>query len=148
MDGFSTAVAAVSLICHLIDTTRRISKFTKDVENAPVELVRLTETLDQFKAILVQVQGLLEQQTLVLRVPGSFQYICDALKSCERKLGPLERFSNNLQLLASDKRPLQKTWASLKFVRNKDRIVELHSQLRDAKLDLQLALVNNLSQLE
>ena len=94
MDGVSSAFAVVSLAIQLVGTVQQISKFTRDVENAPDELLGLADSLDRLKVALIQVRSLLEQQLQDLNLPGPPECLFDALKTCEKKLHPLEKFAN------------------------------------------------------
>lgn len=61
MDGVSSAFAVVSLAIQLVETGEKISNFLKSVRDAPNEVIRLGQTLDQLNSTLKQVSYLLEQ---------------------------------------------------------------------------------------
>ena len=148
MDGVSSAFAVVSLAIQLVSTIQEINKFLEGVENAPSELTNLVEILDRLRGILTHVQSLLEQQNLILRVPVSPQIILDALVHCKKKIDPLEQLVKKLRQSGSDRRRVQRSWASIRFVCHKERIKDLKDGIRDAKIDLQLAISSNTWQLQ
>ncbi|KAL2039706.1 hypothetical protein N7G274_007565 [Stereocaulon virgatum] len=90
MDVMSSSFAVVSLAIQLLETTQKIRSFLHDVRDAPKETIRLTELLDQFHGTLDHVKSLLEQQYLVLRLPGSPVHMFRALENCEKTVQQLE----------------------------------------------------------
>ena len=63
MDGLSTAasaIAAVSLAVQLVGTVQGISDFLKNVQDAPQEVLRLIETLDQLQLTSINVRQLID----------------------------------------------------------------------------------------
>ena len=148
MDGVSSAFAVVSLALQLVETVHEISKFLKEIENAPTELTRLVETLDQLNSVLGYVKDLLEQQFLVLRLPGSPAFILQALKNCQGRVKTLETLVNKASMSFGHHRRVPRTWASVRFISKKEDFHELQSQLRDAKSDLQFAISSNSWQLQ
>lgn len=147
MDGASGAFAVVSLAIQLFEIAQETSKFVKGIGNAPSELIRLGETLDQLGSVLGYVRQLLEQELLVLRLPGSPIFILEALQNCERGLKPLKDIAKKAKEAPNDYRT-KRVWKSLRFVMKKEHIEELQSQLRDAKSDLQFAVSANSWQLQ
>ena len=68
MDGVSVVAscfAIASLPIQLLDTVCHINDFLRTIRNAPDELTRLVEVLDQFRDILEIVRGLLQHQKAV-----------------------------------------------------------------------------------
>lgn len=119
----------------------------KDIRDVSSELTRLCETLDQLGSVLGYVKQLLEQQMLVLRLPGSPLFIVEALRNCERGLKPLIEVVNKAKEASNDYRA-KRMWRSLRFVMKKEQLQDLQSQLRDAKSDLQFAVSANSWQLQ
>lgn len=147
MDGVSGAFAVVSLAIQLFETVQETAKFVKEINNAPSDLVQLGETLEQLASVLGHVKQLLEQQLLVLRLPGSPFFIFDALRNCERRVKPLDEIVNRAKGACNDYRA-KRMWDSLRFILKKEQLQELQSQLRDAKFDLQFAVSTNSWQLQ
>ena len=87
MDGLSgaaSAIAIVSLAVQPVDTVQEISKFLKNVQDTPKEILRLLETLDQLQGTLNNVRQLIDHQFLILRLPGSPVFIIKAMDNCEK----------------------------------------------------------------
>lgn len=148
MDGVSGAFAVVSLAIQLVDSVQEARTFLKDVRNAPNELVRLDETLDQLSSVLRYVRTLLEEQLLSLRLPGTPTFILDALENCARKMGPLKSLVDEARVSTGQRRSVQRAWGSAKVALKKEDLRQLERQLGDAKSDLQLAITGNLWHLQ
>lgn len=150
MDGLSnvaSAIAVVSLAVQLVDTVHEISKFLKNVQDAPNEVLRLIETLDQLQGTLDNLRQLIDQQFLVLRLPGSPVFINKAMNNCEKQIKALETFVRAAKRSFKHERRLRRTWASMRAVAKKQDIEDMQCRLRDAKMDLQFALSSNSWQL-
>ena len=146
MDGLSnvaSAVALVSLAKQLVDTVQDFSKFLKNVQDAPKEILRLIETLDQLQGTLDDVRQLIDQQSLVLRLPGSLTLITKAMENCEKQIKALETFVSAARRSFEHQHKLQRTWASIRVVAKKHDIEDIQCRLRDAKMDLQFAVSSN-----
>ena len=148
MDGISNVAAVISLAIQLFETGQKISKFLSNVNDAPTEVMKLAQTLDQLNSTLEQVPYLLEQQYLVLRLPGSPVFITNALRNCERRVKTLDELSKKARKSLSHPNHLKRTWAALSFVWKKEDIQEMQSQLRDSEVGLQTAMLSNSWQLQ
>lgn len=148
MDGVASAFAVVSLAIQLVETGEKISKFLTSVHDAPTEVIKLGQTLDQLNSSLKQVSYLLEQQYLVLRLPGSPVFITNALGNCEKRLKMLEDVVQKAKILMDHRNRVQRSWAAMRFVSKKEDIQEMQTQLRDAEVGLHTAILNNSWQLQ
>ena len=148
MDGVASAFQVISLAIQLVETGEKISKFLTSVQNAPSEVTRLGQTLDQLNSTLKQVSHLLEQQYLVLRLPGSPVFITNALEHCEKKIKMLEEVIQKAKTAMDHRDRVQRSWAAMRFVLKKEYIRELQSQLHDAEAGLQTAMLSNSWQLQ
>ena len=151
MDGLSnvaSAVALVSLAIELVDTVQEISKFLKNIQDAPKEVLMLIETLDQLQGTLDNVRQLIDQQFLVLRLPGSPTFITKAMGNCEKHIKALETIASTARRSFEHQHKLRRTWASIRLVAKKQDIEDIQCRLRDAKMDLQFALTSNSWQLQ
>ena len=148
MDGVSSAFAVVSLAIQLVETGEKISKFLTSVQDAPSEVGKLGQAVDQLNGTLKQVSYLLEQQYLVLRLPGSPVFITNALENCEKRIKALEIVIQKAKTAMEHKSRVHKSWAAMKFVLKKEDIWEMQSQLRDAEAGLQTAMLSNSWQLQ
>ena len=147
MDGASSAFAAVALAIQLFGTVQETRNFVKDLNNAPRELIKLGEDLDQLTSVLGLVKQLLEHQFLVLGLPGSPIFLLDPLQNCERIHKPLKEIVDKAKEAPNDRRA-KRIWNLIRFGMKKGRVQELQSQLRDAKSDLQFAVLANSWQLQ
>ena len=148
MDGVSGAFAVVSLAIQLFETVQETSRFVKEIKNAPSEVVKLAESLQQLGSTLRYVRQLLEQQVLVLRLPGSPAFILDALRNCEAKIKPLDEITRQMKEAPDGDNRAKRLWTSFRLVIKKEQIQELAIQLREAKSDLQFSISANLWQLQ
>ncbi len=151
MDGVSSAasvITVVTLAIQLGQTVQKINSFLRNVEEAPKEVVRLIETLDQLHGTLDHVRELLEQQFLVLRLPGSPLFITRALENCEKHISELTSISNDTSRSFGHQQKVRRTWASMRFVVKKQDLKDIRCRLRDAKMDLQSAISSNSWQLQ
>jgi ABC-type transporter Mla subunit MlaD len=148
MDVMSSSFAVISLAIQLLETTQKIRSFLHDVRDAPKEIIRLTELLDQLHGTLDNVKSLLEQQYLVLRLPGSPVHMIRALENCEKTMQQLESVVKKAKESFGHQQCVKRTWASMRFASTRETIRELQDQLRDAKADLQGAISSNTWQLQ
>lgn len=151
MEGFSgaaSAVAIVSLAVQLVDTVQEISKFLKNVQDAPKEVLRLLETLEQLQCTLDNVRQLIDHQFLVLRLPGSPVFIIKAMDNCEKQIKELETLTCKARKSLEHQHTVRRAWSSVKIVAKRKDIEDIRCRLRDAKMDLQFALSSNSWQLQ
>ena len=146
MDGVSGAFAVVSLAIQLGGTINQIRKFLRNVQNASIELKKLLSLLDQLHSILEQAGCLVEQQTSALGSLGSVASIASAIESCDELVKSLETLAQELQRSAANRKGFQRRLSSMKFLKNKEDIGQLETQLRDAIMTLQTAIMINFSQ--
>lgn len=141
MDGVSGAFAIVSLTIQLAETIRKIKVFLREFRNAPKEVHRLIELLNQLEGCFNQVKELIERQNSSSSgSPALLTPIKSALENCERKLVTLESFVNGFRDSFARRRQLPRTWASLRIMSKKGDIQDLQNQLRDATMTLHLAI--------
>ena len=148
MDGVSSAFAVVSLAIQLVETGEKISKFLSGVHDAPSGVSKLGQSVDQLNSTLKQVSYLLEQQYLILRLPGSPIFITGALENCEKRIKALEDVIVKAKTAIDQRNCVHRSWAAIKFVSKKDDIREMQSQIYDAQVGLQTAMLSNSWQLQ
>ena len=148
MDGVASAFAVVSLAIQLVKTGEKISRFLTNVQDAPNEVVKLGQTVEQLNGTLKQVSYLLEQQYLISRLPGSPVHIMKALKNCEKRIGTLDEIVQKAKTNMDHRNRVHRSWAAMKLVSKKEDIREMQSQLRDAEAGLQTAMMSNQWQLQ
>ena len=137
----SSVFAVVSLAIQLAGTIDDVSRFGP-------ELASLGEALDQMRMTLDQAHCLLEQQFLVLRLPGSPESIAYALGNCKKGIKGLEDFVRDLKKSLGRQQRVSRVWGSFRMVSKKEDIQHLQNQLRDATTNLQCAMISNSWQLQ
>ncbi|KAE9365956.1 hypothetical protein N431DRAFT_385949 [Stipitochalara longipes BDJ] len=136
MDGLSAAasgIAVVSLAIQLVDSVREIRRFLRDVSEAPKELKRLIDLLEQLELILENIAALVDRQKqgaaqTDIDLSGS---ILRAMETCESKLKMLE--------------DVTRTFGSFRLACKKRDIEDFERQLHDAISMLNLAMTTNLT---
>lgn len=150
MDGLSAAasgIALVSLAIQLVDSVREIRRFLRDVSEAPKELRRLTDLLEQLELILENIGALVERQQhhapeTPIDVSAS---ILRAMRTCESKLKLLEDVVEAAKKTSTRNGKVKRTFGSFKLACKKKDIEEFESQLHDAISLLNLAMTTNLT---
>jgi len=149
MDGLSAAasgIAVVSLAIQLVDSVEKIKRFLRNVSDAPKELERLVDLLDQLELILQQIAQLVQQQIDARSgetdIPTT---VMRAIKTCESKLGMLEKLIETTKQASSASNRATRTIGSLKLAWKKKDIQECENQLRDAINLLTLTMMANLT---
>lgn len=148
MDGVASAFAVISLAVQLVDTVQEIRDFLRSVQNAPNELIKLVETLEQLHGTLNQVKHLLKQQYSILRLPGSPVFMENALQNCSRKISTLEKVVNEAKNTLARQSRVKRTLAVMKLVSKKEDLQKMQSQLLHAEMRLQTAMLSNSWQLQ
>lgn len=143
MDGVSSAFAVVSLAIQLVNNVKRISKFLHSINDAPNEVLRLREALDQLQGILDNAKIIVDQQSTIPGLPGSVSALTSALEFCETRVQKLENFLTIAQRRSSTLNRIQRSWSSLRIVLNREEIEKLHSQVREASARLHIAISTN-----
>ena len=145
MDPASGVLAALSLILPLAQSVRKASKFFKEIRNAPDEVERLVESLDQLDQILTGITGFGQRQP-ALRCPTSaWDLVRSALGICQSRTTRLENLIQRLQVSFQRQRHVQKFWTSMKIAVKNDEIKNLRSDIHDSITSLNTALLINLS---
>ena len=145
MDVASGVFAVISLSLQLAETVKKVDNFLRDVQNAPDELKRLVDTLDQFSLILVQVKNYVEQQSRIDHLPGCIDVIERTLHSCESNVRKLDSYVNVFQTLFNGTGQRRKIWASIKTVVKKEEIVQMRGLILQDISSLQTAMLINIS---
>ena len=148
MDGVSTAFAAVSITLQLVGTVKEVSKFLKEVKDAPKEITRLADALSQLESLLVTAQGIVEQQNDIKGLPSSINVVSDALQRCESTIKKLETSIDTLKAYFKGQCRVRKTWASVKTVMRQEEVERVHGQVEAAMGNLQSAILLNMSGLQ
>ena len=148
MDVASGVFAVISLSLQLAETVKKVDNFLRDVQNAPDELKRLVDTLDQLNLILVQVKTYVKQQSRTDGLPGCTDVIERILHSCESNVRKLDSYVNVFQTLFNGKGQRRKIWASIKTVIKKEEIVQMRGLIDQDISSLQTTMLINISHLQ
>lgn len=143
MDG----LAVVSLAIQLVVSVREIRRFLRDVSEAPKELRRLIDLLEQLELILENIGALVERQQhhapeTTIDVSAS---ILRAMRTCESKLKLLEDNVEVAKKTSSSNGKVKRTFGSFKLACKKKDTEEFESQLHDTISLLNLAMTTNLT---
>ena len=140
MDGVSAALAVVSLGMQIAGIIQTSSKFLRSVRNAPQEILRLADLLDQLQTALSHVDVIVEQQSSFGTSPGPLSAITKALQNCKTILVKLERLIDKLRGLPDGEHKFRRVWASMQTVLKKEELQEIRNQIQESLIALQLAL--------
>lgn len=122
---------------------RQISKFLRRVKGAPVEVVRLADNVDQLQGNLNHAKLLIDQQSAASGVPASLEALMSALEHCKARVRWLDELVDRIKEYVAGQNRTLRSWGSLKTIRKTDVIQEAQSQVRDAAMVLQSAIMLN-----
>jgi hypothetical protein len=148
MDGLSAAasgMAVVSLAIQLVGSVRDIRRFMRQVSDAPKELNRLIDLLEQLEVIIEGVGELIEKQR---RSAGDSDIdvspnVLRAMKTCESRLARIENVVEKAS--KGTKNKTMKSLGAFRIAYQKRDIEEFEGQLRDAVSILNLTMTMNLT---
>jgi hypothetical protein len=145
LSGAASGIAVVSLTLQLIQSANTISTFVRRVKDAPKELLRLADLLEQLSTLLEDVRQLLERQSALeqhFQAPSGT--ICMCIQSCTTRLAPLENIITMYQKLLPHEQLSMTRWKhNLEFgIKGKD-IAGLENHLSHEISRLATALVVN-----
>ena len=149
MDGLSAAasgIAVVSLAMQLVDSVRDIQRFLHRVSDAPRELKRLLDLLEQLELILESIGMIIERQNTHepdhdAAVSAS---VLRALKTCENKLLMLEDVVEVAKKASGGGRVARSFGAFRLACKTRD-VEEFEGQLQHAVNILNLTMTVNLT---
>ncbi|KAH8743361.1 hypothetical protein F5882DRAFT_446616 [Hyaloscypha sp. PMI_1271] len=149
MDPFSataSGIAVVSLAIQLVDYVRQIQRFLRSVSEAPKELKRLIDLLEQLELILESIGALIDRQQ---RQSGSSATVSEtvlrAMKACENTLERLESIVNAAKKASDAKNKAARSLGSFRLSCKKKDIEDFERQLHDAVSLLNLTMTTNLT---
>ena len=150
MDGLSAAasgLAVVSLAIQLVDSVRETRRFLRLVSEAPKELSRLLDLLEQLELILENIGMLMEKQQ---RYNGDLNSsvsasVHRALKTCESKIKMVEDVVDATKKASSSKNKAVRSFGSFRLACKKRDIEEVERQLQHAVTVLDLTMTMNLT---
>jgi hypothetical protein len=153
MDGLSAAAsgfAVVSLVVQLVGSVRQIRQFLRNISEAPKELRRLMDLLEELEFILEQVGILVQRQrgNSTLWETGVLTSVLKATNSCQIKLAMLEGVVEATKQAFAASNRTTRTLGSFKLACKKKDLREIESQLHNAANLLSLSMMANLTYVE
>jgi uncharacterized protein YoxC len=149
MDGLSAAasgIAVVSLAIQLVDSVRQIQRFLRNVSEAPKELRRLINLLEQLELILENIGELIDRQQRQSADEdvALSETVLRAMKTCENTVKGLAGIVDAARKSAEAKNKATKALGSLRLSCKKKDIEEFERQLHEAVSLLNLTMTTNL----
>lgn len=150
MDGLSAAAsgfAVASLAVQLVGSVREIRRFLQSISDAPEELRRLIDLLEQLELILGHVGVLVRRQRGNSRCAenGILSSVSRAINTCQSRLTMLEGVVQSTKQASAASNRAAKVLGSFNLARKRRDIQGIENQLRDAVNLLNLTLLSNLS---
>lgn len=149
MDGLSAAasgIAVVSLAIQLVDSVREIQRFLRSIADAPEELNRLIDLLEQLELILDSIAKLVENQRvqhgdLDIDVSPS---ILKAVQTCQKTLNQLDTLIAKAKTSSTSKNPATKYLGRFRLACKKEDIEQFETQLHRAVSNLNMVMTTHL----
>ncbi|PMD20159.1 hypothetical protein NA56DRAFT_186417 [Hyaloscypha hepaticicola] len=152
MDGLSAAasgIAVVSLALQLVSSVRDIRRFLHSMSEAPEELKRLMDLLEQLEFVLEQVGLLAKRERGNTRLEGTSMMasVLRAITTCQKKLELLEGVVKATKDVKASSNRATRALGSFKLVCKKTDIRWIEQQLNEAVNLLSLTMMANLTHL-
>jgi hypothetical protein len=150
MDSLSAAasgIAVVSLALQLVGSVRDIRRFFRNMSEAPEELNRLIDLLEQLEVVLEQIGLLAQRQQGNIRLgrKGVMTSVLRAITTCQKKLALLEGVVKATKDVSPNLNRATRTLGSFKLVCKKTDIRWIEQQLNEAISLLSLTMMANLT---
>ena len=150
MDGLSAAAsgfAVVSLAIQLVGSIREARRFLRLVYEAPKELGRLLDLLEQLELILESIGMLMEKQNKDNGdvIDGVSSSVHRALKTCESKLAMLDGVVDKAKKASEVSNKTARSYGAFGLACKKRNIEEFERQLQHAMTVLDLTMTMNLT---
>ena len=149
MEGLSVAassIAVVSLTIQLVDSIREIQRFLRLVSDAPKELNRLLDLLEQLELILESIRMLVEKQRkqYAEEETSAMTSILRTTNTCKSKLSILETVIQRTKTAGGASNKVTKYIGNFKLACKKKDIEEVEMQLHHSVCILDLTMTMNL----
>lgn len=150
MDGLSAAgsgMAVISMAVQLVSSINDIRKFLGRVSDAPKELNRLIDVLEQLELILQHIGTMIEKQrghSLRGEIDVS-PSVLRAIKACENRVQILEEVVETAKRTSFSANKSTRTLGAFKLACKKKEIEEFESQVLNTISILHLAMTTNLT---
>lgn len=150
MDPFSAAasgIAVVSLAIQLIDSVHQIQRLLRTVSEAPKELKRLIDLLEQLELILENIRSFIGKQRRRNddRETAVSDTVLKAMQTCENTLKGLEGIVDAAKRNSEARNKAIRSLGSFRLACKKKDIEDFERQLYDAVSLLNLTMTTNLA---
>lgn len=137
----------MSLAIQLVDSVRKIQRFILHISEAPRELKRLLELLEQLELLLDNIGALVERQrrhTEETDIDGSLS-ILKAMRSCEQTLQMIQSIIERTRKRSSASNKATRALESFRLACKRKDIEGFEWQLQNAVVILNLTMTANLT---
>jgi hypothetical protein len=148
MEGLSAAasgIAVASLTIQLVESVRKIQRFLRHVSEAPRELQRLLDLLEQLELILENIGMIMNKQQRHHGGPDVVTSVWKSMKMCESKLSMLEKVVEAAKKATESKNRAARSLASFRLACKKRDVEEFEVHLQQAISVLDLTMTMNLT---
>ena len=137
----------VPLAIQLVGSVRHMRRFLHSVSQAPGELKRLIDLLEQLELILEQVGMLVQRQQENTKAidSGMVASVLRATKTCEDKLTSLEGIAEASKSASATSSRATRALGSFRLVYKKKELEEIEQQVYEAVNLLTLTMMANLT---
>lgn len=140
LSGAASVIAVVSLTFQVLGSVDNVRRFFRGVANAPRELGRIVESLDQLHCLLNDVAQALSRYQRLNGTPEAPQSLYQSLDICKERMDTLQQVIEKSGAVCGNSKTAPRYWASLKLTLRKKDIAEYERQLSQAVAALQAAL--------
>ncbi len=133
MDGLSAGasiIAVLSLAMQLGGSAQTLVKFLETIADAPEDIKRLRDLINDVFAIATGVRNLLEGQR---RLHGDCLPVEDTIHTtllrCQEQLNRIRKLLNKVEDVDAGRTLLSRSWARFRFALKKDDVAELEGHL-------------------
>ena len=151
MDPLSTVAsgfAVISLAFQLTGTVQDIHRLLRGISDAPKELERLVDILEQLHCILDGIRVLQLKQENQDGIPDMHPSVIGALESCQSQLKLLECIVDKFRDNSKRSRKAFRMWASLKLTLKKRDVDEFENRIKQAINILQMAMTMDMAHVQ
>jgi len=147
LSGVASIFAVISLALQLAGTAQDIKNFILSIQDAPKELDRLANQLDQFSKIASSIKMVLERQQELGHDVNSqiWQNIFSALQLCNQEMLKMGELVEKAGKLENGQTKLSRTWNSIRLAFKKEYIEKLEAKLAQSIPALGVSLTLNLT---
>jgi cell fate (sporulation/competence/biofilm development) regulator YlbF (YheA/YmcA/DUF963 family) len=133
-DGLSAAasgIAVVSVAIQLIESVSSIKRFFRNLKDAPKELQRLLDLLDQFQELLENVKAVLDEERNSDAGVSNYPILTRAVQNCRNQVQMLEDFVSDINGSKKSSKMSSK-WSSFRLNAMRHEILELENRILNA----------------